>query len=179
MTRRPARSGYDRRSALRVLSVAGGGAAALAAAVPVARSVLDAAGRPTVTGIGELVPVAELEAIPEDGTPVSFPVVIPEPGDGWNRLPPTEVGSVWLLREGPAVRAFSTVCPHLGCGVDWSAAEREFVCRCHDSWFSADGAARAGPSPRGLDELETKLEDGVVRVRFLRFALNVPEQRPA
>ena len=43
--------------------------------------------------------------------------------DAWVRLDHVTLGSCWLVRahDSAPVRAFSTVCPHLGCGVDYDA----------------------------------------------------------
>jgi Rieske Fe-S protein len=76
---------------------------------------------------------------------------------------------VWLVRSGSSYRALSTTCPHAGCAVDWSEAERAFVCPCHDSRFGLDGTRTAGPSPRDLDALPIALDGGRVQVTWRRF----------
>lgn len=167
----------NRRKALKVLSGALGGTAALAVGGPVVRAVLDPVGKATVTGAGRFVAVAAFDALPDDGTPVSWPVVVEDPGDGWNRMPPSQIGSVWLERRGETVRAFSTICPHLGCAIDYEAARRTYVCPCHDSDFGKDGEVLTGPSPRGMDTLEVRLVEGQVEVRFETFALGIAEKR--
>lgn len=55
---------------------------------------------------------------------------------------------LFLLRDGDALRALSAVCTHLGCTVE--RGEAGFRCPCHGSEFGPDGAAKAGPAPRGL-----------------------------
>jgi Rieske Fe-S protein len=78
--------------------------------------------------------------------------------------------AVWLVRTAEGgVRAFSPSCPHLGCGYRWFSADRQFKCPCHASVFDIDGKVLAGPSPRALDALETKVEDGKVFVKFEVF----------
>ena len=167
----------NRRKLLKVLTGAVGGSAALAVGTPVLRALMTPVGRVTVTGTGEFVQVCTLEAVPEDGAPVQASVVIQSPIDGWNRMPPSEVGSVWLMKKDKKIVAFSTICPHLGCGIDYEGSAERFVCRCHDSYFSIDGSTQSGPSPRGMDSLETRIVDGMVEIKFEKFAMGVPEKR--
>jgi Rieske Fe-S protein len=96
--------------------------------------------------------------------------------DAWTLEKDVELGAAWLLKKGGDVVAWSTVCPHLGCAVDKSAAG--FNCPCHDSAFDADGKRLNGPSPRGLDTLATKVEDGAVHIEFQRFRQGTPEKEP-
>lgn len=78
--------------------------------------------------------------------------------------------AVWLVkRQDGGIRAFSPSCPHLGCGYRWFPAEKQFKCPCHASVFDIDGKVLAGPSPRGLDALEARVEDGRVFVKFEVF----------
>ena len=50
--------------------------------------------------------------------------------------------------------AYDAVCPHAGCTVGYSAANRVFACPCHGSTFAlATGAVLGGPAPHGLDRL--------------------------
>jgi Rieske Fe-S protein len=100
--------------------------------------------------------------------------------DAWLRLDHVTVGSCWLVRAsdlGP-IRAFSTVCPHLGCGVDWNEHTGKFDCPCHASSFDTDGRCLGGPSPRGLDELEVSHDGRDVLVRYQRFRTGTPKKEP-
>jgi menaquinol-cytochrome c reductase iron-sulfur subunit len=100
--------------------------------------------------------------------------------DAWSRQPDVKLGSCWLVKtegEGQAnLRAFSTVCPHLGCGVDWDDKQRRFVCPCHQSFFSLEGKVTTGPSPRDLDELEVVAEAAEVKVVYRRFRVGTPKK---
>ena len=166
----------DRRTLLKVLSVAVGGATAAAAGVPVLRAALDPLRLDPVQGGEDFVPVAALASIPAGGEPVLVPVVVEEPKDAWNKLPPTTVGAVFLRRTKEGVRAWSSVCPHLGCGIDYAAKDRKFACPCHESSFDLDGSVEAGPSPRGMDELPTRVDGERVLVRFAKFALGTQDK---
>jgi Rieske Fe-S protein len=98
--------------------------------------------------------------------------------DAWNRVPDVKLGSCWLVRsaEDGKVRAFSTVCPHLGCALDFSAEERKFVCPCHQSFFSLDGKVTTGPSPRDMDELDVVTAGSEVRVVYRRFRVGTAKK---
>lgn len=168
----------DRRTVLKVLSGVLGGGAVVVVAGPAVRAALAPANMRTVTGVGDLVPVVRLDALPEDGTPMSVPVVVEAPMDGWTKHPPTTVGAVFLRRQGEAVRAFSTICPHLGCGIDFDGQKGKFACPCHESWFSLDGEVTSGPSPRGMDELEVKVVEDMVQVRFQKFEIGTDQKVP-
>jgi menaquinol-cytochrome c reductase iron-sulfur subunit len=163
-----------RRGFLAVLAALGGAVIAAVAGVPVAGALLSPLRR-RADGAG-FVRVARLDALPE-GRPVRASVVAPRQ-DAWSRQPPMALGTVWLLRRGEAVTAFSAVCPHLGCSVD--ASEDGFACPCHGSAFALDGAVRHGPAPRGLDPLEVRVgESGRVEVRWRRFVIGTPARREA
>ena len=55
-----------------------------------------------------------------------------------------------LVRREGNVRAFSTVCTHLGCQVHWKPGEKTFFCPCHNGVFDADGNPVSGPPPAPL-----------------------------
>jgi cytochrome b6-f complex iron-sulfur subunit len=51
-------------------------------------------------------------------------------------------------------------CTHLGCRVPWCETSAWFECPCHDAKFDQIGEHRHGPAPRGLDLIESSIEDG-------------------
>ena len=100
--------------------------------------------------------------------------------DAWMRLDKVTLGSLWLVRasENGPIKSFSTVCPHLGCGIDFNDKLGKFDCPCHDSTFDLDGRCLGGPSPRGLDELEARVEGRDVLVRYRRFRVGSAKREP-
>src|SRR5262245_12602710 len=109
-----------------------------------------------------LVRIGSLDLLPDDGLPHQFPVSV-DIVDAWTRSPAQRVGTVFLTRlksdREPKVIALSSVCPHLGCAVDFIAKDGQFECPCHASAFTKDGAKTYGPSLRGLDPLGVKIID--------------------
>ena len=113
------------------------------------------------------------------GKPLRVTAVGPHE-DAWLRLDKVTLGSLWLVRtveDGP-IKVFSTVCPHLGCGIDFDDKAGKFNCPCHASAFDLDGRCLSGPSPRGLDELETRVEGRDVLVRYQRFRVGSSKREP-
>lgn len=58
--------------------------------------------------------------------------------------------------EENIVHAFSAVCPHLGCIVQWNADEKSFDCPCHGSRFTKKGIVINGPATLGLEKIEIR-----------------------
>lgn len=54
------------------------------------------------------------------------------------------------------LHAFTAVCPHLGCIVQWNADEKTFDCPCHGSRFTKEGIVINGPEIEGLKKLQIK-----------------------
>lgn len=148
-------------------SCAIGAATAIPAAAFVAAPVSGKAGK------GVWVKTLKLEQL-TDGQPKRV-AIVDDRRDAWTIEKNVELGSVWLVKKGNEVVAYSAVCPHLGCSVNVTA-DGAFACPCHTSAFDAKGKRTAGPSPRDLDALATRIEDGMVAVEFKRFRIGVPEK---
>lgn len=58
--------------------------------------------------------------------------------------------------------AFSAVCPHLGCVVNWNEIQKSFECPCHGAKFSRNGEVLEGPPPRPLDLYKLKIVEGKI-----------------
>lgn len=63
-----------------------------------------------------------------------------------------------VLQKAPGeFVAFSAVCTHLGCIVQWLADKQEFFCPCHAGRFSRDGKVLGGPPPKPLQAIPVVL----------------------
>lgn len=161
------------RRALTLAVVAGSCAIAAAAAIPAAAFV--AAPVAEKSAGGRWVKTMKLADLAE-GRPRRV-AIVDDRRDAWTLERAVELGSVWLVRKGDLATAFSAVCPHLGCSVNVAAdAAQGFSCPCHTSAFDPAGKRTSGPSPRDLDTLATRIEDGFVVVDFRRFRIGVPER---
>jgi Rieske Fe-S protein len=127
-------------------------------------------------GAGNWIKTVPLDSL-SDGE-VKRVALVADHRDAWELEKQVELGAAWLLRKGSAVVAWSTVCPHLGCAIGKAASGPGFNCPCHDSSFDADGQRQTGPSPRGMDSLATRVDDGFVMVQFQRFRQGTPEKDP-
>lgn len=97
--------------------------------------------------------------------------------DAFTVTPAEQLGSVWLVRKGNDVQALSATCPHLGCAIDLGEDKKSFGCPCHTSSFALTGATQSGPSPRGMDNLATRVKEGWVEVDFRKFRQGVAEKK--
>ena len=120
-------------------------------------------------------PVLPLDRL-QDGKPVRVTLRVERARDAWNALENVTLGSAFLVRDGDKVTAFSTVCPHAGCAVDWESEHGTFACPCHGSVFSRDGKTQSGPSPRALDSLPCQVREGKVFVTPERYRTGVSDK---
>lgn len=128
----------------------------------------------TVTGGSGFIKIGKSELF-KPGAPVKVDVFA-DKRDAWNRIVQVKVGSAWLIRRGDALTAYSTVCPHLGCAVDYDGEATKFKCPCHHSSFAMDGKVEGGPAPRGMDTLEVEEKDGMVALRYVRFRQGIADK---
>lgn len=88
--------------------------------------------------------------------------------DGWRRAISEKAVYVTKDEQGQLC-ALSSICPHLGCTVPWNKTKNAFVCPCHGGTYAADGARISGPALRGMDVLQTSIQDDQLLVRFQYF----------
>ena len=176
-------SGEDRRGFIASAVAIGGAAVALL--VPAATAVVAFFHPVRQKGGGrKLVKVADLTALPEDGTPQMFPVMT-DKTDAWTRAKDQTVGSVYLRRTGDKqkpVVAFQVVCPHAGCTIRYEKTDEggRFVCPCHEARFDLAGERldESSRSPRPMDELKVEISDNEVSVEFVNFRTGTSEKVP-
>ena len=111
-----------------------------------------------------------VEIGPTDGLQTGEPVEFEYTStvkDGWRTL--TAKKAVWAVKHPSGIVVFSPICPHLGCGFRWDAEDSKFKCPCHGSVYDVTGKVLAGPAPRPLDVLPSKLERGKLSVMYKEF----------
>lgn len=54
-------------------------------------------------------------------------------------------------------RAFSAICTHLNCTVQYQEAERQIWCACHNGFYDLNGRVVSGPPPRALEEYSVRV----------------------
>jgi menaquinol-cytochrome c reductase iron-sulfur subunit len=88
--------------------------------------------------------------------------------DGWRKT--VSEKAVYITKDEQGhLCVLTSISPHLGCTVPWNKEKKQFICPCHGGTFSADGSRVSGPSQRGMDTLETSVQDGQLLVRFQYF----------
>jgi Rieske Fe-S protein len=65
-------------------------------------------------------------------------------------------GIVVRTSEGE-IRAFSAVCTHLECTVQFKDDTSQLWCACHNGTYDLSGAVVSGPPPRGLEQFVVNL----------------------
>lgn len=133
-----------------------------ALALPALRYIL---GGKRASGQAEWIDVGDVSKLPA-GVPqeMTFERVR---GDAWRAV--KEKGSVWVVKSGSGkVTVFAPGCTHLGCAFHYEEKKQQFLCPCHDSYFTLDGQVLSGPAPRPLDRhasrvVNDKLSIGPVR----------------
>ncbi len=69
-----------------------------------------------------------------------------------------------VLRTPESIRAFSLVCTHLGCTVQWQANQNSFYCPCHDGRFDQFGEVTSGPPPVPLEQLAVNVDKDTITI---------------
>lgn len=86
-------------------------------------------------------------------------------GGGDNYAGKVSFGGYMANLNGQLV-SYSITCPHLGCSYAWQASQNLFVCPCHGSEFSLDGAVVHGPAEAPLSHFHFTRGSGPNQVLF-------------
>lgn len=75
--------------------------------------------------------------------------------------PATGTPALVVQAQPGQFKAFSAVCPHQGCTVDYSRTQRRFICPCHGAEFDATtGAVQRGPALDPLPNISVAVRSG-------------------
>lgn len=58
--------------------------------------------------------------------------------------------------ETQGLHAFSAICPHMGCVLQWNGDEHSFDCPCHGSRFTCQGVVVNGPAKADLTRIQLR-----------------------
>jgi Rieske Fe-S protein len=75
----------------------------------------------------------------------------------------TRPGILIRLVDGE-YRAFTAVCTHLGCTVQYRATHKDIWCACHNGVYDLQGRNVSGPPPRPLDRYVVQIASDAVLV---------------
>lgn len=127
-------SEFDRRTFLDTLLATGFVSTAIAIAYPVARFLIPPAGGEPATSSVVAGKASALK--PNSGAIFKFG---------------SKPGIVVRTPDGD-VRAFTAVCTHLDCTVQFKADTSQIWCACHNGTYDLGGNVVSGPPPRGLEK---------------------------
>ena len=67
----------------------------------------------------------------------------------------------YLFRTKAGVFAYSAICTHQGCTVDYLKAGKKLICPCHSGSFDPFNSAKvvAGPPERPLDKISVSIKN--------------------
>ena len=130
---------FNRRSFLDSLIGLGFVTTAAATAYPVSRYLIPPASGEPATATAVAAKASELK--PNSGKVFKFG---------------TRPGIVVRTADGE-LRAFSAVCTHLDCTVQFKADTSQLWCACHNGTYDLGGNVVSGPPPRGLEQFAVNL----------------------
>lgn len=90
-----------------------------------------------------------------DETPTAITLRIARP-DGASEMVDRRV--VYLVKSADVVVALDSTCTHLGCRTRYNAETNQIECPCHGGVYDITGQVIAGPPPKALATLATRIE---------------------
>lgn len=106
---------------------------------------------------------SKLEEMPSEPVSVGDPDSIPL-GEGkkvrFGRYPALVINT-----PESGLVAYSAVCTHFACIVDWNPESGMIECPCHEGYFDpADGSVISGPPPSPLEAIPLRIQDGTILI---------------
>ncbi len=74
---------------------------------------------------------------------------------------------IFLCATDSKLTAFSSICTHLGCLINWDNNRKEFLCPCHGGRFDINGRVISGPPPKPLRQLPIQIKEGKVYIGII------------
>jgi cytochrome b6-f complex iron-sulfur subunit len=62
------------------------------------------------------------------------------------------------------ILAFTRVCTHLGCLVEYDKENNQLICPCHAGTFDLEGNVTSGPPPKPLQKLPLRVEGDSISI---------------
>ena len=113
------------------------------------------------TALAALYPIGRFLVPPRGGEPATMSVAVAKAAEVRNNS-----GMVFQFGSRPGIlirtpegefRAFSAVCTHLECTVQYQAETSQIWCACHNGHYDLSGNVVSGPPPRPLEQFEVAL----------------------
>jgi cytochrome b6-f complex iron-sulfur subunit len=70
------------------------------------------------------------------------------------------IPAIVINRPEKGFIAFSRVCTHLGCLVDYNKRKQLFLCPCHAGVYDLEGNVVSGPPPKPMSVIPLRIEGG-------------------
>lgn len=74
--------------------------------------------------------------------------------------------NVIVIRNDGQLKAFSRICTHLNCFVQWEKEAKKFHCPCHHGYFDVSGKVVGGPPPKPLPAFELAIREKIVYLKY-------------
>ncbi len=160
----------DRRRFMRLLAGVTGVGAFLLTAFPMLRAFSSPLFR--TSRKANWIRLGEVDAI-EPGVPSKVDFV-QTMSDAW--VETRALRNVWVYTEdNEHFTVYNGRCTHLGCSYGYDAQQGVFRCPCHQGVFDVKtGAVLGGPPPRPLDQLEVRIDDGLLYAEIRDYRLGIP-----
>lgn len=133
--------------------------------IPLVRFALDPLTRSaTSTGWSDLGPTSDFS---ETNVPQKRTISITQI-DGWRTV--ISEKSIYVVKKASGeLTVLTSICSHLGCSVKYNETTNQFKCPCHNGTFTTEGKLVSGPPPRDMDNLDMRIQDGHLQVRYQSF----------